>query len=158
VIVSEVGRVYVCFPANFLFRGENGSPRPNPLARGDGDARLSAPAGRPSCPLQHCLFPCPRAPCGSRPVFGDLLVPDGASRAAEIREFSAVYATRARGEGTKRAYRSAWSGFEAWCALLGREPLAGDPDTLAMYAVHLADRGLAGIALDLRRPRLVMVL
>ena len=57
-----------------------------------------------------------------------------------------------------------------------RPPLAGDPETIAMYAVHAADRGLslsslrvalaaiqaahrlAGIALDLRHPRLVMLL
>jgi hypothetical protein len=85
-----------------------------------------------------------------------LIVPDGASRTAELRELSApaaIYPTRAHGEGTRRAYRSAWGGFEAWCTSLGREPLAGDPDTLAMYAVRLA-----GIALDLRHPGLVMVL
>ena len=39
--------------------------------------------------------------------------------------------------GTRRAYRSAWVAFEAWCASLGREPLAGDPETLAMYASRL---------------------
>ena len=115
----------------------------------------------------------------STSLLGDLVVPDGAARATELRALSAraaVYATRARGEGTRRAYRSAWGSFEAWCASLGREPLAGDPETLAMYAVRLADRGLAvstlrvhlaavqaahrlaGIALDLRHPRLVMVL
>ncbi|HEY8612318.1 MAG TPA: hypothetical protein VIL69_13630 [Roseomonas sp.] len=112
-------------------------------------------------------------------LLGDLLVPGGAARAAELRKLSAraaVYATRARGEGTRRACRSAWSAYEAWCASLGREPLAGDPDTLAMYAVRCADRGLsvsslrvhlaaiqaahrlAGLALDLRHPRLIMVL
>ena len=111
-------------------------------------------------------------------LFGPLTVPDGAARAAELEELSrraAVYATRARGDGTRRAYRSAWRSFEAWCASLGREPLAADPDTIAMYVVRCADQGfavssirvhlaairtahlLAGLSLDLRHPRLAMV-
>ena len=111
-------------------------------------------------------------------LFGPLTVPDGAARAAEIEELSrraAVYATRARGDGTRRAYRAAWRQFEAWCRTLGREPLAADPDTIAMYVVRCADQGfavssirvhlaairtahlLAGLSLDLRHPRLAMV-
>jgi site-specific recombinase XerD len=118
-------------------------------------------------------------------LLGPLIVPDGAARAAEIEELSrraAVYATRAKGDGTRRAYRSAWRHYAAWCAGLGREPLAADPDTIAMYVVHLADAGragrgglavssirvhlaaiktahlLAGLSLDLRHPRLAMVI
>jgi hypothetical protein len=78
---------------------------------------------------------------------------------------------RARGEGTRRAYRSAWRQYDAWCRSLGREPLAADPDTIAMYVVRCADAGfavssirvhlaairtahlLAGLSLDLRHPR-----
>jgi hypothetical protein len=78
-------------------------------------------------------------------LFGQLAVPNGAARAAEIEELSrraAVYATRARGDGTRRAYRAAWRQFEAWCRTLGREPLAADPDTIAMYVVRCADQGL----------------
>ena len=112
-------------------------------------------------------------------LFGPLSVPAGAGRAEELEELSrraAVYATRARGEGTRRAYRSAWRQYEAWCRSLGREPLAADPDTIAMYVVRCADQGfavssirvhlaairtahlLAGRSLDLRHPRLAMVL
>ncbi|MBV1800666.1 tyrosine-type recombinase/integrase [Siccirubricoccus sp. G192] len=112
-------------------------------------------------------------------LFGDLVVPGGGARAEELRALAAraaVYATKARGEGTLRAYRSAWRGYAAWCHSLGREPLAGDPDILAMYVVKRADAGLrlaslrvhlaaiqaahrlAGIALDLKDPRLAMVL
>lgn len=112
-------------------------------------------------------------------LLGMLTVPGGAARAAELQALAAraaVYATRARGEGTRRVYRSAWRAYEAWCQALGREPLAGDPEILALYAVHGTDRGLsvatlrvhlaaiqaahrlAGIALDLRDPRLMMVL
>jgi site-specific recombinase XerD len=112
-------------------------------------------------------------------LFGPLSVPAGAGRAEELEELSrraAVYATRARGEGTRRAYRSAWRQYEVWCRSLGREPLAADPDTIAMYVVRCADQGfavssirvhlaairtahlLAGRSLDLRHPRLAMVL
>jgi site-specific recombinase XerD len=111
-------------------------------------------------------------------LLGPLTVPAGADRAAEIEELSrraAVYATRARGDGTRRAYRAAWRQYEAWCRLLGREPLGADADTIAMYVVRLADAGravssirvalaairtahlLAGRSLDLRHPRLAMV-
>jgi len=52
------------------------------------------------------------------PVLGALIVPEGAAHAAEIEELSrraAVYATRARGERTRRAYRSAWRHCLAFC-------------------------------------------
>ena|SRR5690349_4538361 len=73
------------------------------------------------------------------------------------------------------AYRSAWAGYIGWCRDLGREPLAGDPETIAMYAVRRADAGcslstirvelaairivhlLAGVPLDLRDARLAPV-
>ena len=105
---------------------------------------------------------------------GPLVIPDGAVRAAELADLAAratQYAVRARGDGTRRAYRSAWAGFVTRCRDLGREPLAGDPETTAMYAVRRADAGcalstlrvdpaahlLAGIPLDLRDARLAPV-
>ncbi|WP_158743597.1 tyrosine-type recombinase/integrase [Acidisphaera sp. L21] len=112
-------------------------------------------------------------------LLGDLQVPGAAGRGAELEALAAraaIYATRARGDGTRRAYRSAWRGYEAWCRSLGREPLSGDPDLLAMYATKRADDGvavstlrvdlaairtahqLASIPLDLRNPRLAMVI
>jgi len=54
--------------------------------------------------------------CLETSLLGPLLVPHGAGRAAELEELSAratQYATRARGDGTHRAYRSAWQGFAA---------------------------------------------
>lgn len=111
-------------------------------------------------------------------LLGELVVPGGAARAAELEALAAraaVYATRARGEGTRRVYRSAWRAFEGWCRSLGREPLSGDPELVAMYAVRRADAGvavstlrvdlaairtahlLAGVALDTRHPGLAMV-
>jgi site-specific recombinase XerD len=111
-------------------------------------------------------------------LLGPLTIPGGAAHATEIEALShraAVYATRAHGAGTRRAYRSAWRAYEAWCHSLGRQPLNGNPETIAMYVVRRADDGLAvsslrvalaairaahrlaGLALDLRDPRLAMV-
>ncbi|MBW4091806.1 MAG: tyrosine-type recombinase/integrase [Proteobacteria bacterium] len=112
-------------------------------------------------------------------LLGPLVVPDGAPRAAELEALArrvTLYASRARGDGTRRTYRSAWRHYTAWCHALGREPLAADPDTIAMYVVRRADDGcavstirvalaairtahlLASIPLDLRHPRLALVL
>jgi site-specific recombinase XerD len=145
------------------------TPLPSPAAALDGtlgSRAAAAPAAPTALTLQTTLF-------------GPLSVPDGAARAAELEELSrraAVYATRARGDGTRRAYRSAWRQYDAWCRSLGREPLAADPDTIAMYVVRCADQGfavssirvhlaairtahlLAGLSLDLRHPRLAMVI
>jgi hypothetical protein len=80
-------------------------------------------------------------------LFGDLVVPGYAARAEKLRALStwaAVYATKVRGEGTLRAYRSAWCDFKTWCHSLGREPLAGDPNILAMYLVNAAAIGFEG--------------
>jgi site-specific recombinase XerD len=143
---------------------------------------LPAPAAAPPTPEAASRATPSDPPPGSlvlqTTLLGPLTVPDGAAHAAELEELSrraAVYATRARGIGTRRAYRSAWRSFEAWCHSLGREPLAADPDTIAMYVVRCADQGyavssirvhlaairtahlLAGRALDLRHPRLAMV-
>jgi len=111
-------------------------------------------------------------------LLGDLQVPGGAGRGPGLDALAsraALYATRARGPGTRRVYRSAWRGYAAWCRSLGREPLGGDPELIAMYATHRADRKvavstlridlaairtahlLAGVPLDLRDPRLAMV-
>jgi site-specific recombinase XerD len=150
-------------------------PRPLP-------APISTPASAPS-PLPSPGATAPLPADGTTltlqtTLFGPLAGPNGAARAAEIEELSrraAVYATRARGDGTRRAYRAAWRQFDAWCRTLGREPLAADPDTIAMYVVRCADQGfavssirvhlaairtahlLAGLSLDLRHPRLAMV-
>jgi site-specific recombinase XerD len=143
------------------------APLPCPAAASPPTAGPDAPAAATgSLTLQTTLL-------------GALSVPNGAGRAAELEDLSrraALYATRAKGEGTRRAYRSAWRSFESWCRDLGREPLAGDPDTIAMYVVRCADAGfavssirvhlaaiktahlLAGLSLDLRHPRLAMVI
>jgi len=118
-------------------------PLPSPAAPPN---RAAAGPAAPSGPS-----PGSPVPAGSltlhTTLLGPLTVPDGAARAAELEELSrraAVYATRARGDGTRRAYRSAWRQYEAWCHSLGREPLGADPDTVAMYVVRCADQGSAG--------------
>jgi site-specific recombinase XerD len=140
---------------------------PAPTARSPDALPAPAPPATPDGPLTL-----------ETELLGPLTLPDGAARAAELVELSrraALYATRARGEGTRRAYRTAWRQYETWCRSLGREPLAADPDTIAMHVVRLADAGLAvssirvalaairtahllaGRAIDLRHPKLAMV-
>ncbi len=89
---------------------------------------------------------------------------------------AAAFAAQSHGAGTRRAYRSAWVAFTAWCAIQGREPLCGDPSLVALYLTARAEAGLAvaslqvaraairaahrlaGVPLDLADPRLAMVM
>jgi integrase len=94
---------------------------------------------------------------------------------ASLAEQSAVYATRAFGPGTQRAYHSAWTKYSSWCSKHGLDPFAGAAGPIPLYVTHLAETGravssirvalaaiatayrLAGLALDLRDPRLAPV-
>lgn len=111
-------------------------------------------------------------------LFGRLIVPADPAQADAIRELAgqaAAWATRARGEGTLRAYRSAWKHYAAWCDRLGFAPLSGDAGIIGMYLVKAAERlkvptlrvhlaaiatahRLAGVPVDLRHPRIALVL
>ncbi len=120
------------------------------------------------------LLPAALVPPALHPAPGGTAT-DVTAALQDLHARAAGYATRARGPGTLRTYRSAWRAYQAWCAELGRVPLSGDPRLLAMYAVHCADRGLsvsslrvhlaailaahrlAGVALDAGDPRLAMV-
>jgi site-specific recombinase XerD len=169
-----------------LVRPETAAPTAPSEGQGAGQNPLPAPTNAPSAAamsVEPGTAPGRLTPPGSlilqTTLLGPLSVPNGAGRAAELEELSrraALYATRAKGDGTRRAYRSAWRSFEAWCRDLGREPLGADPDTIAMYVVRCADAGfavssirvalaairtahlLAGLSVDLRHPRLAMVL
>jgi integrase len=108
---------------------------------------------------------------GVRPLDHPPPSQDLASLAAQ----SAVYATRAFGPGTQRAYRSAWGTYTGWCAGHGLDPFAGTAGPLPLYVTHLAETGramssirvalaaiatayrLAGLALDVRDPQLAPV-
>ena len=50
------------------------------------------------------------------------------------------YARHARAENTKRAYRSDWADFSAWCSAHGLAPITAAPSTVRLYLVELADR------------------
>lgn len=118
-------------------------------------------------------------------LFGPLTVPlpaddaaqsaESAQALAELAAQAAVYATRARGAGTRRAYRSAWQLYCRWCAELGFPPLNGDAAIIGLYVAKAAERlavatlqvhlaaiatahRLAGLALDLKHPRIALVL
>lgn len=43
------------------------------------------------------------------------------------------YAAQARTESTRRAYRSDWRAFSAWCEAEGLEALPASPETVALY-------------------------
>ena len=127
-----------------------------PAGRAAADASPAGPAPLPSPPADDA----PSVVAGSVTLHTDLLGPltlaDAADRAAELAELSrraALYATRARGDGTRRAYRSAWRHYEAWCVSLGRAPLGANADTIAMYVVRLADAGLAVSSIASPSPR-----
>lgn len=111
-------------------------------------------------------------------VLGPITVKGAPGREAEIRNLAtqaALYISRAKGQGTLRAYRSAWKQYCAWCADLAFEPLNGDAALIGLYLVRAADRlavatlrvhlaaiatahRLAGLPLDLKHPRIAMVL
>jgi hypothetical protein len=79
-------------------------------------------------------------------LLGEAVVPGRVAGAAELQDLAtraAEYASRAHGDGTRRVYRSAWRGFEAWCHSLRREPLSGDPQLLAMYATRRTNQGVS---------------
>lgn len=67
---------------------------------------------------------------------------------AEIAERTRERIRESVPEETRRAYDGDWSRFRGWCALLGYTPLPADPDTLAYYANHLADEGMAPSTID----------
>ncbi|MTJ93926.1 MAG: tyrosine-type recombinase/integrase [Desulfovibrio sp.] len=111
-------------------------------------------------------------------LFGPLVRSAPPSRQRELQALAsdaAVYATRAKGEGTVRAYRSAWRQYEAWCSSLGFPPLNGEAEVIGLYIVKAAERltvatlrvhlaaiatahRLAGIPIDLKHPRIALVL
>ncbi len=111
-------------------------------------------------------------------TFGAIVVRDNPEREEEIRDLATqamLYITRAKGQGTLRAYRSAWGLYCKWCRDLGFDPLNGDAGTIGLYLANAADRlavatlrvhlaaiatahRLAGLAIDLKHPRIAMVL
>src|SRR5262245_8719499 len=62
---------------------------------------------------------------------------DDLARFEELGARAHAYLHQAKAANTRRAYRSDWADFVAWCAKYRRQPLPAHPDTVAYY---LADR------------------
>lgn len=69
------------------------------------------------------------------------LIPASSSAGVSIQpaiEQAKEYARQARSEATRRAYRSDWRHFTAWCTLHGLEALPAAPEAVAAYISDLA--------------------
>ncbi len=55
-----------------------------------------------------------------------------------------AYASRARSDNTRRAYRRAWDSYKGWCDRLGLAHLSADPQIVAMYLAAAAEGRLPG--------------
>jgi integrase len=74
-----------------------------------------------------------------------------ATHLESLAEDAARYAEKASGDGTRRAYGSAWAAFAGWCQRHGLDPLAGDPGIVALYLTARAKAGLAVSSLGVAR-------
>ena len=70
---------------------------------------------------------------------------------AALGQRATEFATAATGAGTRAAYGSAWRVYDAWCAQVGRTPLAGDPGLVALYLTQRAQDGLSVSSLRVAR-------
>ncbi|MDB4928633.1 MAG: integrase [Myxococcaceae bacterium] len=59
------------------------------------------------------------------------------------------YVEAAKAPNTRRAYRTQWRTFAAWCERYGREPLPAAPATLALFLTARAQAGLKVASLGL---------
>ena len=60
------------------------------------------------------------------------------------------YAKKSRSDRTRRAYRSDWAAFEAWCQTVALAPLPAEPETVAMFVASQAADGLSPSTLTRR--------
>lgn len=59
-------------------------------------------------------------------------------------ERARAFASGARSENTRRAYRADWRDFRAWCSQRGLSPLPASTDTVALYVASRAEEGPEG--------------
>lgn len=59
----------------------------------------------------------------------------------EAVEAARAYASKSKADATRRAYRSDWQAFAAWCEANSAPALPASPATVATYASHLANDG-----------------
>ena len=57
---------------------------------------------------------------------------------ATLTEKAVHYARSSRSEATKRAYRSDWADFEAWCVACNEAPLPASPELVGLYLAACA--------------------
>lgn len=93
------------------------------------------------------------------------LVPSASARLADLSHTYAAaadYLRHGRAQATRRAYRSDWADFEAWCEVHDLAALPADPHTVACYLAELAptrrvstlERRLSSISYHHRAKRL----
>jgi site-specific recombinase XerD len=70
---------------------------------------------------------------------------------------AARYALNEKAAGTRRAYASAWRGFETWCASVEAKPLPAAAAIVAAYLAHLADSGLKLATIEVRAAAIAYV-
>jgi integrase len=124
---------------------EHAAPEPPaPLPPAGMFPALSANIPRAS----HALDSPPRSGSAAEaPVVADAL--------ARLAARAAGYAAQSSGAGTQRAYASAWRGYAAWCAEIGRPPLSGDPGLVALYLTKRAEENLAVSSLKVARAAII---
>jgi integrase len=66
----------------------------------------------------------------------------------ELAEQAADFAAAGKSENTKRAYRSDWKVFSAWCARMGATPMPATPGTVAAYVTDMARIGRAASTIN----------
>ncbi len=66
-----------------------------------------------------------------------------------LQEHAQVFATNAKSESTRRAYRQQWERFEEWCRDHGVTTLPALPITVASYIAYLAEEGIRPSSIDL---------
>ena len=74
----------------------------------------------------------------------------------EEEERTRAYIERSKSDNTKRAYRSDWADFEAFCERRGVKSLPASERTVGAYLVHLADSGLKASTINRRKCSIAM--
>jgi integrase len=69
------------------------------------------------------------------------IVPEHGALTRRLSERARNYVSAARADNTRRAYQSAWSEFQQWCAARKLSALPATPEALADYLTCLADGG-----------------
>ncbi len=65
--------------------------------------------------------------------------PGGLASLKSVAERAQTYAEQSRAENTKKAYRSDWRHFSAWCYDNGLDALPASPETVTLYITRFAE-------------------